>query len=344
MTIRTLFSSLLMVATVAACIDPYDPKLVGGDRYLVFEGTLTDAVGPYRFTLSQSAGYNSSESVFDQRITGAGVSVTDGEGQATRFLDAGRGAYVSPPGFRGKTGRRYALMVTYNEQTYQSAPESMQPVPPIDSVYWQYQARQTATVRGQFIAYLNLTDPAATENYYQWDWVHYEQPAYCLLFRPDGPATYGKPCCTDCWNITRSSGASLLASDRLINGNRLLGQAIAEVPFDDITPYYLAIGQQSLSREAFQYWQTVRALTSNVGGVFDATPATLRGNIRNLNADGPPMLGFFQVSARRQTIVYVSRFGAPVQPFAKTVYPTWPKCEPCAESLFRTATMPEGWR
>ena len=344
MTIRILLSGLLVLATLYAYIDPYDPKLVGGDRYLVFEGTLTDAVGPYRFTLSQSAGYNSLESVFDQRVTGAGVSVTDGDGAVVRFLDVGRGTYESPPGFRGKTGKRYVLTVTYREQTYQSAPEVMQPVPPIDSVYWQYQAKPTTVQPGYFTTYLNLTDPAATENQYQWDWIHYDQPGYCVLFRPDGPATFAKPCCTNYWNITRSSGTSLLASDRLINGKRLLGQAITEVPFDDITPYYLAIGQQSLSREAFQYWQTVQALTSNVGGVFDATPATLRGNICNVNADGPPMLGFLQVSARRQTVVYVSRLGAPGQPFAQNVYPVWPTCEPCVESLFRTAIRPEGWQ
>ena len=344
MTLRTLLSGLLVMVTLWACIDPYDPKLVGGDRYLVFEGTLTDAVGPYRFTLSQSAGYNSSESVFDQRVTGPDVVVTDESEQVIRFLDTGRGSYASPPGFRGKTGRRYALTVTHKAQTYQSATELMQAVPPIDSVYWVYRPKVTATAPGHFTTYIDLTDPAGAENYYQWDWVHYDQPTYCVLFRPDGPATYAKPCCTDCWDVTWSNGASLLAADKLINGNRLKGQAIAEVPFDAITPYYLAIGQQSLSRAAFQYWQTVRSLTSNVGSVFDATPATLTGNIRNTNSNNPPMLGFFQVLARRQAIVYVSRFGAPGQPFAQTVYPAWPRCEPCTESLFRTAITPEGWR
>ena len=344
MRLQLLLTSWLLAA-LTSCIDPYDPHLVGGERYIVFEGVLTDAPGPYRFSLSQSAGYTSDESVFDQRITGAVVSVTDDAGTVTRFVDAGKGNYLSPDGFRGQPGRRYALTVAYQGQTYQSEPELMQSVPVIDSVYWAYQPKITASGPGNFVVYLDLKDPANAENYYQWAWIHYEQPDYCVLYKPNGSnATYAKRCCTDCWNITRSNGNILTASDRLINGNRLAGQRIAEVPLDDITPYYLLIGQQSLSRGAYQFWQTVQALTGNVGSVFDATPATLTGNIKNQNAAGLPMLGYFQVSARTQRIVYVTRTGAPKQPFAKTLFPAWPDCEPCSEGLYRTGIKPDGWR
>ena len=337
--------SLSLLIVLVSCIDPYDPQLVGGERYLVFEGVLTDAPGPYRFSLSKSAGYNSTESVFDQRVTGARISVTDDVGVVTRFMDAGRGNYVSPNGFRGQPGRRYALTVGYQGQTYQSESELMQPVPTIDSVYWTYQKKATSVAPGNFIVYLDLTDPVNAENYYQWDWIHYDKPDYCVLYRPSGSlVSYAKRCCSDCWNITQSNGGILTASDRLINGNRLAGQRIAEVPLDDIAPYYLLIGQQSLSREAYKFWQTVQALTGNVGSVFDATPATLTGNIKNKDASELPILGYFQVSARTQRVVFVNRLGARAQPFAKTEYPFWTDCEPCIESLYRTGIQPEGWR
>lgn len=344
---RTVATCLLLLTIVSSCIDPYDPQLVGGEQYLVFDGVLTDAPGPHRFLLSQSAGYNSEESAFDERVTGAILSVTDDKATVTRFVDEGRGYYFSPAGFRGEAGRRYTLTISYQGQTYRSEPELMQPVPAIDSVYWAYQPNSLtgATTPGNFAVYVDLTDPADAENQYQWDWVHYDQPDNCVLFRPNGSnVTYAKRCCSDCWNVTRSNGDILITSDQLINGNRLAGQLITRVPYDDTTPYYLAIGQQSMSRGAYQYWQTVQALTSNVGSVFDATPATLTGNISNEKAGAPPMLGYFQVSARKQRIVYVSRLGAPKQPFAKTVYPFSTDCELCTESLYRTGKQPEGWR
>lgn len=346
MAIRIIAVCLFLLTALSACIDPYDPQLVGGERYLVFDGVLTDALGPYRFSLSQSAGYNSEESVFDQRVTGAAVSITDDLGNVTRFTDEGRGNYTSPADFRGRVGRQYALTVGYRGQTYRSEPELMQPVPAIDSVYWTYQPKPTATTRGYFAVSVDLTDPANAENYYQWDWSHYEMPDFCVLYTPPGSnVTYAKRCCpTDCWNITRSNGEILLASDRLINGNRLSGQVVAQVPFDAVSPYYLSIGQQSMSRGAYQYWQTVQTLTGNVGSVFDATPATLTGNLHNESANGPPMLGYFQVSARKQRIVHVNRLSGAGLPFVKNVYPFWATCEPCTESLYRTAQRPEGWR
>ncbi len=338
-------SVLVLALLLASCIDPYDPKLVGGERYLVFEGVLTDAPGPYRFVLSQSAGYNSDESVFDQRITGAEVSVSDDAGVMTRFADAGKGSYVSPAGFRGQVGKRYALTVLYKEQTYKSEAELLQPVTDIDRVYWTYQPKITAVGPGVFPVFIDLNDPADTENFYQWDWVHYEQPRFCVLYTPPGGiGVYAKACCTDCWNISRNDGDIITASDQLVNGNKIIGQRIAEVTYDDTTPYYLAVGQQSLSRGAYQFWQTVRALTGNVGSVFDATPATLTGNINNTKPDGPPMLGYFQVSARKQRVMYVRRLGNPLQPFAKNVFSPWPDCEPCTESPYRTGTKPDGWQ
>ena len=338
----------LLLLSVISCIEPYDPGLVGGERFLVFDGVLTDAPGPYRFQLSRSAGYNSTEGVYDQRVTGAVLTITDDLGRVVRFLDVGRGAYGSPTGFRGQSGRRYTLKIAYGGQNYQSEPELLQAVPPIDTAYWAYKppASGPSQTNGDFAVSIDLKDPAGTSNYYQWDWIHYEKPDFCVLYTPPGSnITYAKRCCSmDCWNSSRSTGQIILASDQFINGNRLTGQAVARVPFDDTTPYYLRIGQQSLSEGAYQYWQTVRALTNNVGGVFDATPATLTGNLRNTLSTGPIILGYFQASGRRERLVYVSRFAPPKLPYAKTEYPFWPTCEPCTESLYRTGVRPEGWQ
>jgi hypothetical protein len=178
-----LFS--LLITFLVGCIDPYDPGLVGTNRYLAFEGMLTDAPGPYRFTLSRSAGYNNDESVFDSRVTGAVVSITDNTGQTTHFLDDGRGSYLSPTGFRGQSGRRYTLNITYAGQSFRSDSELLQAVPPIDTVYWAYKngvvsAGSTAT-NGNFSVYVDLKDPAGTANYYQWDWVYVQMQGMAKL-------------------------------------------------------------------------------------------------------------------------------------------------------------------
>jgi hypothetical protein len=165
--------------------------------------------------------------------------------------------------------------------------------------------------------------------------------AYCTGKRPLPIGSVAAPIAG---TLKRSLGKIFIASDRLVNGRRLSGKQIAEVPNDDILPYYLRIGQQSLSRGAYHYWQTIQNLTTNVGSVFDIPPATLVGNLHNADPGGTPLLGYFQVSFRKEEIVYINRFRASVQPFAKTVYPYWNVCEPCTESLSRTAQRPNEWQ
>ncbi|SOD79638.1 DUF4249 domain-containing protein [Spirosoma fluviale] len=343
MTVR--FWLLILSLLAVSCVEPYDPQLKGGSKYPVFEGTLTDAPGPYRFALTLSAGYNNQESVFDERVKGATMTLSDDRNRRTIFLDDGRGNFSSPTDFRGEPGRTYTLTITYQELTYRSDPELLRPVAPIDTVYTRFQSIPGSNINGEFRVFVDVNDPAAEENYYQWDWIHYEKADNCLLFRPSGTnVTYAQRCCSDCWDISRSAGQILLASDRLVNGRRLSGQRVAAAPNDDISPFYLRIGQQSLSREAYQYWLAIQNLTGNVGSVFDVPPATLAGNLRNTNTTGPPLLGYFQVSARREKIVYINRLRAPVLPFAITQFPFWNTCAACTESSYRTGQRPDGWR
>lgn len=175
---------LLPFLLLAGCVDPYDPKLVGGEKYLVFEGTLTDAPGPYRFALTLSAGYNSTENIYDERVRGAQVWVTDDRSEHTDFIDDGLGNFNSPAGFHGQVGRQYSLTVNYEGQTYRSDPELLRPVPPIDTVYSSFRRifSTGTSISGEFQAYLDVNDPGGEENYYQWDWIHYEMPEFCLLF------------------------------------------------------------------------------------------------------------------------------------------------------------------
>lgn len=337
----------VLILSLATCVERYDPGLKGAQKYLIFEGTLTDAPGPYRFALTLSAGYNSDESIFDERVRGAALRITDDLNRRTVFTDDGRGGFTSPDNFRGEVGRSYTLTVTYNGQTYQSDPERLLPVPPIDTIYTSFRkiTSPESQINGEFNVLVDVKDPAVEENYYQWDWIHYEKPDHCVLYTPPGSnVSYARRCCNDCWNISRSIGEIVIASDRLINGRRLGGQQVMNVPNDDTSPYYLRIGQQSLSRGAYQYWLAIRNLTGNVGGFFDVPPATLIGNLRNTNPSGPLMLGYFQVSARKEKLAYISRLVSPLQPFAKTLYPYWSTCESCTESPYRTSVRPEGWQ
>jgi len=100
--------ALLLFSSIA-CIDVFDPKLVGSKPKIVFEGALTNLVGPYFFQLSYSAGYNSQESVFDKFVNAANVWITDEKSNRTDLIDMNKGQFSTPAGFKGEVGKTYQV-------------------------------------------------------------------------------------------------------------------------------------------------------------------------------------------------------------------------------------------
>ena len=350
LSVKLLFSILIVILT--ACVDVFDPELTGNEPQIVFEGTLTDQSGPHYFVLSFSAAYNSKESVFDKYVNAARVWITDEKSVRTDLLDLNRGQFRTPDGFRGQIGKTYILHIrTSDGVEYASNAEKMRLSPSIDKVYSEFKLTTTPKpkYRGNFNVYIDVKDPATEGDFYRWNWKNYQKANYCELFtvpRTDPPVRFYKKCCEDCWNITQCVGCVKVASDNLVNGRTLAKQNIAQIPFDDTTPYYLLIEQMSLSREAYDFWKSVDAQANNSGGIFDTAPASIRGNIKNLTDATKPMLGFFQVSAVTQKVAYIQRNGVGTQPFVELSpnYPFHTDCAVCVESAYRTTRRPLEWK
>ncbi|AFK04451.1 hypothetical protein Emtol_3322 [Emticicia oligotrophica DSM 17448] len=336
---------------LVACIDEFDPKLQGGKPKIVFEGTLTNLPGPYFFQLSYSAGYNSKESVFDKFVNAAKVWITDGESRVD-LTDLNKGQFSTPENFRGKIGKTYQLHIQLSDgTTYESEPEKMKMTPPIEKIYSEFKLTTTPfpKYRGNFNIYVDVKDPDSQGDYYRWKWVHYERASYCSQYTVTGdrPTIVYQKCCTDCWNATSCLGCIVLASDNLINGNMLKRQLIGQIPFDNITGYYMLIEQMSLSRNAYNFWRNVAQQSNNSGGIFDIAPASIRGNLKNINDNSDVILGYFQVSAVEQKAVYIQRNNTGILPFGLSFsgsnFNYDANCEICKESQYRTAKRPLNW-
>ncbi|WP_435356088.1 DUF4249 domain-containing protein [Emticicia sp. SJ17W-69] len=344
-----LFIAILSVC-LTACIDNYDPKLTGGKPKIVFEGILTDQAIPQYFQLSFSAGYNSKESVFDKFVNAAKVWITDEKNVRIDLIDLNKGQFSTPEGFRGQVGKTYQVHIQLSDGTsYASKAETMRYSPPIDKVYTEFKLTTTLQpkYRGNFNVYLDVKDPATEGDFYRWKWSHYEKANFCAAYVVNGEGSLSyKKCCGDCWNVNTCLGCIILASDNFVNGKTLPRQYIAQIPFDNITSYYMLIEQMSLSREAYNFWKSVDEQANNSGGIFDTAPATIRGNIKNVNDETDGMLGYFQVSAVTQKVVYIQRNNIGIIPFGFYVggnYNYLSECEECKESPYRTAKRPLNW-
>ncbi len=347
--LRTYVPVLFILAF--SCITPYDPGIQEGQRRIVIEGLISTIPGSQQVRITTSAAYTNGSAGANIGVENARVYVTDDLNRRIDFTQAGSGTYVAAPDVTGEVGRLYTLHVTTTDgQEYKSEPDLLKPVPPIDTVYWEYNRDKKS-----ISVYVDLTDSPALGDGYLWQWKHYEQLQYCKLSEsiPDGNTTVQTPCldcCTRCWDVVQCYTCVNIAGDQYINGKKVKKQLITEVPYNSRSPYYLLIEQRSLSNNAYQFWNSVKVQTSSTGGPFDAAPAPIVGNIKNVANDKDKVLGFFGASAVIHLPYWLERDqindspNIPQPPDCPAISGPPPPCYPCLEDPGRrTGVQPTGW-
>jgi hypothetical protein len=351
---KILSYTLLAVLLFAlSCITPYNPDTQTLDQKLIVDGLVTDQPGRSLVTLSLTADYTLGS--LNYFATKATVYVTDNTNKRTDYKETSVGVYQPADAtWKGDPGSSYTLFVTTSDgRQFQSTPQLLNPVAPIDTVYYEYTKKPivgTQTTNKGFDLYADTRDPATPGNFYRWSWTHFEPLVFCRTqdVTTRGVTTsFGYYCCETCWDIVRCYSCNNVASDSRINGNKISRQPIARVPFTSTERYYIEVEQQSLSAEAYAYWNTVAQLTQNNGGIFDATPVPLQGNIRCTNRNSEPAFGFFGASGVSVKALFVNRSTPSDLPDAlllPTALPPPATCAKCVESAYRTQKAPRFWK
>jgi Domain of unknown function (DUF4249) len=346
--------AIIACFAIYGCIEKYDPKLTADTPRLVVEGLLTDKNVPHTVQLSYAVAYNNTENSFSKPIAGATVWITEDKVVKATLLSAEYGKYITPTGFVAKVGKTYQLFIKLPDgKQYNSDPEPMIAPPPIDSVYSEFVYDPTKALqnRGTFKLYVSAKDPKDQTNYYQWTWYNYKRIKECNRFNRSvgqaGQVIYSQECCErDCWQINGCASCIFLASDALLNGKSLGKQPIGSIPYESTKLYYLLVEQRYISQKIYQFWKNLEEQTRNVGGIFDASPATIRGNINHSTDANDYAIGYFQVSGVRTKVTIIDRSKATEKPnpLKLSDTPTVPiECQPCNAAANHTSTRPEGW-
>lgn len=346
---RSSVTLFLLVGLLAQCITEFDPELNAVNTKLVVDGLITDQPGPYQVRITYSAPYNNTEA-FAGSPAQASVYIKSDSGEEELLKYTSNGFFTTQAtGIQGIVGRQYWLTIVLpNGTTYESIPELLQAAPEIDTVYTEYQELNAGFLRGKFKVFLDTYDPAESANYYRWSWTHYITEEICgYTYEFQSPFLIKIPwgCCEPCWTKSKCVGCINIGSDKFINGRKLAGQHLVDVPYNSLDPYYLLIEQQSLTKSAYEYWWKIRSQVSNSGGAFDTPPIAIKGNLKNHNDPNEPVLGYFGASSIQYKSHYVDRRSIGKIPFGQPKAVQVPQrfCKPCLESFFNTSKRPLGW-
>lgn len=308
-------SYLILLVIAFSCVEPIEVEIPDETpNLLVVEGGITTTEGPHRIELSNTAKYGSIFEGFITRETGARVSIRDNFGKVEILTEIFDGVYETSNEFKAVVGNSYSLQILTRSGTeYFSTPEEVVKVAEIDSLSVSFEEkissnplRPTTGIQ----VYANFSDDVDESNYYLWRYTGVFQvnanPE--LNLDPETGALAPLDCCETCW--AREFGiAPNIFSDRANNGDKIT-RPVAFIEDDGVRfgdKYLVVLSQLSVTSKAYDFLQLVEQQLNIKGDIFDPPPATVRGNIINLDNPNESVIGYFRASDVRIDSIFIER-------------------------------------
>jgi hypothetical protein len=290
----------------ADCTKQVKPPIRNVPPVLVVQGLITTAPGPYTINLSYSGPYTNSLQATQQDsiyfVSDAKVVIKDNLGDSTTCTYTSLGNYTSDSAqFTGTIGRTYTLVVYLsNGQVYLSKPETIQAVPPIDSLSIGYDSAQLTGIQPPpLIVTINTHDPGNGQRYYRWSASgYYPRKSWgspCALNDPPCTDPYVCTCGAFCEQKNTAPPAVTIFSNQLSQGQEII-DPVYYSPVYWFGIHYVEIDQYSLSLNSYQFWEQYLEQTDRTGSILDPLPSPVIGNMYNAADSTDLALGIFSAS------------------------------------------------
>lgn len=326
---RIVYSGLLFISllSMGSCIAPVTPHLNADDSkpLLVVEGQITDQEGPFIIKLTTTGPV--SEYYTPGPVINADVRIIDDQGHSFQLIGNSDGIYESEEkNLKGITGNKYTLNVTTLEDglQYTSTPVLMQEVPDIDSVYFEDVTKPTvidglAYEDNWLNIFIDTHDATGNTKYWRWEFeetwevnltsdfiqVH---PSAIYPERFDWRMVDSVDNKKRCW-VTKPSAAILVTSTVNDPVNEVKGfvvQSLGPREARLYMRYSILIKQYSIDQDLYNFWDRLKDVNENSGGIYTKNPFAVFGNITCCDGTGKA-LGYFAASSVREKRIFINK-------------------------------------
>jgi len=307
-----LFLGLIFFAFSCAEVIDLNTETDGGQ--LIIYGRITNGGMGNSISITRAQ----PEGQAPASVSGALVTVTDGNGAEELYRESTPGVYVLARNtVVGQVGGTYQLEVVLDGVTYTSNLQEMMPIIAQDELRYELDIEQDVSSTGTEFSndvvriFANSTLNSLPDNFYiRW--------AMEEVYNRDGvdlPVNnfpfYSKMRCY----ITNelSTDEIFLVDGAAVRNVNLNNREVAVRRIDNtfIGRHYFNIIQFALNEEAHEYWQNLQSITSRQGSIFDVAPAALRGNIVSSDPS-EQVFGFFEASAVDTTRLLMTNNDIPI--------------------------------
>jgi hypothetical protein len=259
-----------MLSALAGCETKVDLDVNEGPKNIVVDGGITDSPGNDTIFLSQTQDYNSSSDF--TYIGGATLVVTEDGTLKDTLLEVDQGVYVTQLISQGKIGSTYQLYLRTAEGVeYESTVETIQPIIPIDSLYFRKSDELDFApfLEEGYYGQLAFQDPENEDNYN--DYKYYINGEF--QNNPEDIDLY---------------------DDKYING-QYVDDFFIDFPLE--VGDTLRVQQIAVTQGRYDYMVNLKQLLTANGGPFDPPIPPVIGNVFKKGSTTEYALGYFQATA-----------------------------------------------
>jgi Domain of unknown function (DUF4249) len=285
-----IYIYFLLALALTSCLDEIKLKQPAIVQKLVVEGGLTDVKESFFLRLSYTDGVGAPKRISPTAGVYVEIQSTKGLKKILRADPLGSGLFTPEDGsFVGQAGESYFLYIKLADgREYRTLSQTMPIAVPISSLNYV----STETPRLGYSTMANIADPKEAENYYRW-----KAEGFSIRRSVGIKVGFGDNyCCNVCWVKEFNESINML-SDQNFNGNTIKNQSVFFSQYYGLGAYKVKVSQYNISKEAFQYYLKLKSQLGRTGSIFDPLPATVRGNIVNINDNDDTSLGFFEVAS-----------------------------------------------
>ncbi|MEL6926470.1 MAG: DUF4249 domain-containing protein, partial [Bacteroidota bacterium] len=304
--VLVVFSFALLM--LAGCIEEIEFEPKEPDRKLVVSGSLTTSSGPHRVRLSRTTAFN--RQVVDG-VSGARVQLFEDGNAVAPFREMEDGWYqIDAAQVEGKVGSAYHLEITLaSGEQYVSVPDVLPQHLAVDSMRADFRVEEYLNDQGRLLegSFVNVYVQNEVPDWQEGPFARMDleviykfNEILCGPFDPPFSCYVRK-------NPNRQDLLLVDGSDKS-RGSRMEERVWSERI--DRTYNYVhsfRVFQRSISEPAFRYWSKVDQVINQVGGIFDPAPATVQGNVFNVNDPGEIVLGYFEAAAVDTSFTFVRK-------------------------------------
>ena len=301
-----IISKILLALSIllcGSCVTEFVPRTTQDQEMLVVEGLITNK--PETYAIKLSAPFHLGSDNVAHPISGSDVWVTDALNNSFVFTETQPGIYTSDSSkFQGVVGGIYTLHINTNSKTtssiYQSIPELLKAVPPIDSIYYDKltfasDASGTPTQQGAQI-FLDTHDPTNQCKYFRWE--YYENWEFRLPYNVPNSL---------CWISNKSDlihvkNTSVITEARVVKYPLIL---ISNTTDRLREKYSILVNQYSLNEDEYLYWEKLQTISEQVGSLYDIIPSAIPSNIYCVDDPNQKVLGYFSVSSSVSKRIFI---------------------------------------